>query len=80
MEVVSGIVVYISIWWLVFYMCLPFGIQKSTEHDQGFDKGAPHRPYIGYKILAATLIAAVIWLIVNYVLTYYPFDLGNESQ
>lgn len=63
---VSGIAVYVIIWWLVIFMVLPWGVQPVTAEDvaKGHAPSAPRRPRILLKTAVTTLVAAVIWLIV----------------
>ncbi|MEN3950641.1 DUF1467 family protein [Iodidimonas sp. SYSU 1G8] len=62
---VSGIVVYVILWWLVFFTLLPVGVRTSREAggdaEPGHADSAPVNPYIWRKVLAASLIAAALW-------------------
>jgi len=62
---ISGVVVYVILWWLVFFMCLPIGVRPPHEvgeqAEEGHEAGAPVKTYLPVKLLAATLIAAVLW-------------------
>jgi len=66
MDIASAIVVYVLLWWLVFFMALPVGVQvpDPTEVESGHATSAPRRPYMKRKLLAATTIAAVLWVVV----------------
>ena len=44
MEIASGIVVYVLLWWWIFLMALPFGVSRQTDGEAGHDSGAPKRP------------------------------------
>jgi predicted secreted protein len=61
----SGIVVYVIIWWLVFFMSLPIGVRSPQEMGEvaepGHEAGAPVRTHLPIKVLAATVIAALLW-------------------
>lgn len=63
MDIASSIVVYVLLWWLVFFMALPIGVQvpDRSEVESGHATSAPRRPYLGRKALAATVVAAVLW-------------------
>ena len=74
MSWVSGIVVYVMAWWLVFFITLPIGVkpphEEGAEAGAGHEAGAPVRPHLFKKVLAATVIAGFItgiicWLIVS---------------
>lgn len=65
MSWVSGALVYIILWWLVFFVTLPFGIrpphEAGEEAEPGHEAGAPVRTHLGLKVAATTAIAAVLW-------------------
>jgi len=61
MGIVSGIVVYILLWWLVFFAVLPLGVKHDAITPRGHDSGAPANPFIWQKVIATSLIAACLW-------------------
>lgn len=67
MSIASGIVVYVIIWWLVFFMALPFGVKRTTEVEEGHEPGAPERPMLWRKAFITSLIAAVFFAIWWYI-------------
>lgn len=75
MGTVSGIVVYVILWWLVFFMTLPIGVRAPHEVGQqvepGHEGGAPIRHHLLWKVLAATVIAAMLWSV-----AYWVIDAG----
>lgn len=64
MDIASAIVVYVLLWWLVFFMALPVGVRvpDETEVGEGHATSAPKHPHLLRKALAATAIAAVLWV------------------
>ena len=53
---------YLLIWWVVLFAVLPVGTRPEPEPDVNSGwRGAPVRPRMGRKILATTLITALIW-------------------
>lgn len=65
MSIVNGVVMYIVIWWVVFFVTLPFGVETAEEAGEDLTPGsatsAPTKPRIGLKMLITTLITAVLW-------------------
>lgn len=59
---VSGVTLYIVIWWVALFIVLPIGTRPVAEADatSGW-RGAPERPQLGRKILMTTALAAVLW-------------------
>ena len=64
MDFVSGLVVYILLWWWVFLMSLPFGVRLPAEPEQGHATSAPTKPMLWRKIAATTLIASGLFVVV----------------
>ena len=68
---ITGIAVYLVIWWLTFFMILPIGVRRHEEAaDKGHDPGAPDRPHMLKKIILNTILAAVIWGIIHVIDLY----------
>ena len=59
----TALVLYTLIWWTVLFAVLPFGTRPLPEADRGAGgwRGAPERPLLWRKLLATTLVSAVIW-------------------
>ena len=62
MSVVTGLVTYLIIWWLVLFMVLPWGNRPNESPKSGHVASAPARPRIGLKFLITTAISALIFL------------------
>jgi predicted secreted protein len=59
---VTGIVVYVLVWW----------ITPSEPGDPGHAAGAPQRPRLVLKMVITTVVAALIWLVI-YMLVRSPW-------
>jgi predicted secreted protein len=70
-----GTATFFIIWWTMLFAILPFGVRSQHEADSmvpGTDPGAPVRARLGLKILVNTVIAVILWAIVNWAyLAYY---------
>ena len=64
MGLVSGLVVYILLWWWVFLMTLPFGVKCPDTVETGHATSAPAKPMLWRKAGITTLIAGVLFVIV----------------
>lgn len=64
MGIVSGVVVYVLVWWLVLFTVLPWGLQRAEPGEPVFEPGAPSRPRLWRKLGITTVIATVIFLII----------------
>ena len=58
---VTGIVVYVLVWWVTLFAVLPFWVAPAEPDDPGHAAGAPHRPRMLLKIAITTVISAVIF-------------------
>ena len=62
MTLLTGIVVYVLVWWVTLFAMLPLWVTPAERGDLGHDSGAPENPYMLRKIVLTTVIAAAIWL------------------
>jgi predicted secreted protein len=63
---VTGIVVYLIVWWMVFFTVLPLRVRGQHEDGDivpGSEPGAPTDPRIAEKMWLAASVTAVLWLI-----------------
>lgn len=64
MGLVTGMLVYVIAWWLIFFMALPIGIQSHDEAGEAVEPGtpesAPVRPRLLLKALVASVLAGVV--------------------
>jgi predicted secreted protein len=66
MSVGGSIVVFTIAWWIAFIAALPWGVKSQAEAGdvvEGTEPGAPTVPGFRGKIIAATIIATVVWLL-----------------
>ena len=68
MDIVSGLVVFILLWWWVFLMSLPFGVRIPDEVESGHANSAPETPMLRHKVIISTAIASVLFAIVYWVI------------
>lgn len=68
----SGVVVYVILWWMIFFMALPFGVRpphdEGKEAEPGHAPSAPARPRIWLKAAITSVIAAVLWGVAYYLI------------
>lgn len=68
MSITGGIVLFAVFWFLSLYMVLPFFVQSQEEAGEvepGTPAGAPSESLMKKKLIWATVIAIVVWLIVG---------------
>ncbi len=59
----TGCVVYLLIWWTVLFAVLPIGARPAANPDPRVGwSGAPEHPRMLMKVIVTSLVAAVIWL------------------
>ena len=64
-----GIATYFIIWWITLFAVLPFGVRSQHETGEivpGSEAGAPIRPLLLKKVIANTILAALIWGLVDF--------------
>jgi predicted secreted protein len=70
MNWVSGVVLYIVLWWLALFMVLPIGTRPVERPDatSGW-RGTPERPLLLRKALGTTALAGVLWVLFYLLIT-----------
>jgi predicted secreted protein len=69
-----GLALYFIIWWTLLFAVLPFGVRSQHEMNEivpGSEPGAPARPRLGLKLLVNTVVAAILWGILDFVYVNY---------
>ncbi len=62
MNWVTGVAVYVCIWWVVIFAVLPLGVRTAAPSEQGHDPGAPENPRLVFKAILTTAITTILWL------------------
>jgi predicted secreted protein len=58
----TAVVLYFLIWWIVLFAVLPIGTRPDAEPDAASGwRGTPVKPRLGRKLIATSLVAAVVW-------------------
>ena len=68
MDIMSGIVVYVTTWWITFFMVLPFGAAPVQLPKQGHDHGAPKKSYLKIKLIVTTILATALWFGIDHLI------------
>ena len=71
----SYIVTLTCVWWIVFYMVLPFGNQITEKPEFGHADSAPTLPRLGMKIVITSVIAVILTVII-----IYSIDHGHVAK
>ena len=75
MKLGSAIAVYFITWWVCLFMVLPWGVKNAHEAgeavEQGNEHGAPVRPMLWRKVLATTILSAIIFAVIYGQMTYH---------
>ncbi len=74
MSIVEAVVVFAIVWWLFFLMLLPWGVERNEAPEEGHDAGAPVRPKLVRKALAATVLAALATAVIRWAVESYLAD------
>ena len=77
---ITGIAIFLTIWWTVLFVVLPLG--SRSYHEMGLkppaggEPGAPVNPNLKRKFITTTwvsaLVFAVLWLVIRFQLISLP--------
>jgi predicted secreted protein len=68
MNFLSVLVVFLSSWWMIFFMLLPIGVRHDESEVIGHQSGAPDRAMIKKKLIWTTIAAFVVSGIILYLI------------
>lgn len=72
---VTGIMVYVIVWWLAWFAVLPIGIHVPDEVPVGQATSAPSNPGLLWKAGLTSLIAAFLWGLIYWLVVYDPLGI-----
>jgi predicted secreted protein len=75
MTVATGIMVYIVVWWLAWFAVLPIGVRVPDHVPIGQATSAPENPRLLWKAGLATVIAALLWGGIWWLIAYDPLGI-----
>lgn len=61
---VTGIFVYVVVWWVVLFAVLPWGVRAPENPEPGMAHGAPAEPHMLRKVIATSIVALLVWLVI----------------
>jgi predicted secreted protein len=84
MDIFTGIIVYLLIFWTSLFCILPIGIRRAQK-EGGNDGGAPANPMILKRFLATAGLSAALWVIIfimveTKVIDFRTYALGMVKQ
>lgn len=69
-----ALAIYFTVWWVVLFAVLPFGVRNHAEAGvdlpQGADPGAPVAPRMALKLAATTVVAAFVFAAIYAYIAY----------
>ena len=54
------LVIYLILWWLVFFIMLPFGIERDQDVTFGNDPGAPKKSLVKKKAIISSFVTLIL--------------------
>lgn len=80
MNIFTGIIVYLLVFWTVLFMVLPWGNRAHASPEAGMAGSAPANPRIKQKFLITFVISTVIWAIIALLIYLEVIDFYEISR
>lgn len=74
MNIFTGIIVYLMIFWTALFLVLPWGNRASDKPEAGMAGSAPANPRIKKKFFITFIVSTIIWLIVQTLIYFEVID------
>ena len=58
------LVIYLILWWLVFFVMLPFGVERDNDIRFGNDPGAPKKSLVKKKAIISSFVTLILTSVV----------------
>ncbi len=81
MGLFTAIACYFVLFWIALFMVLPWGVRSQAEEGRvvpGSDPGAPARPHLRRKFMAAAVLALALLGVLWGLITYDVFDISTR--
>lgn len=76
-----GVAIYFIVWWIVLFAMLPFGVRTTEETGEKSSPGnadsAPHRPRMLPKMIATTIVSAIIFAGIYAIIVHHVIRLDD---
>jgi predicted secreted protein len=56
----GAVVTYVCVWWIVFFMALPWGAAPPEHPEPGHATSAPEKPRLLIKVAVTTVLAGLV--------------------
>lgn len=76
----TGIIVYLMVWWLALFAVLPWGNAPVLKPEEGHAPSAPAKPRLRLKFLATTILSAMIWVVIYFLIENEIIDLYGAAE
>ena len=73
MAIFTHVLIFILVWWILFFIFLPFKIKVPHDTEIGHAKSAPAKPFLLIKFLLTSIISGIIL----FFLILFGFDLST---
>ncbi len=80
MNIFTGVVVYLLVFWTVLFTVLPWGNHPKETPETGMAGSAPANPRIKKKFLITFVISIVVWGIIALLIHYEVIDFYEISR
>ncbi|MBI3451390.1 MAG: DUF1467 family protein [Rhodospirillales bacterium] len=80
MTFVTGIAIYVTIWWTVLFAVLPWGVRPSDNPGKGHAESAPEKPRLLIKAVVTSVISAIIWGIIFWLIEANVFSFRDMAS
>lgn len=75
----AGLAIYFVVWWIVLFAVLPWGVRAQTpsEMTPGVEPGAPSAPLLLRKAIVTTIVAALVWALIAWLIVARPISFDS---
>ena len=79
MNPVTGILVYVVVWWIVLFTILPWGAHPPEKPEVGHATSAPEKPRLLLKFAVTTVVAGIVFAAIYWFISADIVSFRNQT-
>lgn len=80
MSIVTGIVLFLMIWWTILFCVLPWKHRPQEAPETGTVASAPEHPHLALKFGITTILSILLWVFIYFLILSDTISFRNLAD
>lgn len=68
MNIFTGLLVFVVLWWIIWFIALPIGVKTPEKVKVGNTESAPEKPRLWFKAGVTSIISVILTVIIMFLI------------